>query len=137
MKWLFWKDYRHNRLVVFAALALHGRAAHVFAWAVSWDEYHGSRSASEGIDYFLGATLYGVVLAEFGRRRDRGQRFWRASESSVRPTFWLPCRFRAAKFLPPKSLLFSLIVILAIWSIGLSLVMCLLVLAGCHVSTVS
>ena len=130
MKWLLWKDYRHNRLIVFTVLAIllgphliglgvmfggrwveidtrNGKAVY---WTPKWEEVFGGASGySLCISQLAAALIGGNAIA--GERVDRSAEF----------LYSLPMRRR--KLLASK-LLFALAIAVAIWLINSLIFFC-------------
>ncbi len=130
MKWLLWKDYRHNRLIVFTVLALllgphliglgimfggrwvkidtrNGQAVY---WTPKWEEIIGGASGySLCISQLAAALIGGNAIA--GERVDRSAEF----------LYSLPIRRR--KLLASK-LLLALAIAVAIWLLNALIFFC-------------
>lgn len=85
MKWLLWKDYRQNRLVVIAALCFL-LVPHLLALCFSWTgASYASPTRSRWVENFTASSLYGfciaqVVIALIGGNVIAGERVDRSAE---------------------------------------------------------
>lgn len=114
MKWLLWKDYRHNRLVVFATLFLLV-APYLIAVGATWyDWWHYGRPIELQLTRnLIGASLYGLLMSQLaialiGGNAIAGERVDRSSEF----LFSLP--IARTKLLASK-LLLALAIAATIW----------------------
>ena len=84
MRWLFWKEYRLNRLIVYVTLFLMV-FPHLFAlYAIWWRYRHYGIPAGTWLDYLAVSSLYGLcasILCMLGR--DNGYEFWRNTEELI------------------------------------------------------
>jgi len=86
MKWLLWKDYRHNRLAVYTTLFL-VFVPHLFALYLAWYE-PGNRpgfEVSQRAMYFVGSSMYSLVISQLaialiGGNAIAGERIDRSAE---------------------------------------------------------
>jgi len=86
MRWLFWKEYRLNRLIVYVTLFLMV-FPHLFAlYAIWWRYRHYGIPAGTWLDYLAVSSLYGLCLSQAalaliggnamaGERADRSAEF--------------------------------------------------------------
>ena len=64
MKWLLWKDYRHNRLIVFAALAILLAPYLIGLGVMCWRTLVRSVSGRSGGEVIGGSCAYSLVLSQ-------------------------------------------------------------------------
>jgi ABC-type transport system involved in multi-copper enzyme maturation permease subunit len=123
MKWLLWKEYRHNRLLVFTALFLlllpHLIALGLKCWAEVYHPgaFHWRVSVAMACIYSIG--LSGIALALIGGNAIAGERVERSAEF----LFALPI---ARKKLLASKLLLALVVAAIPWLTNLALLGCLM-----------
>jgi len=113
MRWLLWKDYRHNRLIVFTALFLL-LAPHLLAlFGACKLEFLGNGDGPQWPEFFLASSVYSLSLCQLavaliGGNAIAGERVDRSEEF----LFSLPITRR--KLLTSK-LLLALLIIAAPW----------------------
>jgi ABC-type transport system involved in multi-copper enzyme maturation permease subunit len=125
MNWLLWKDYRQNRLVILAAL-IFLLAPHLFAlFAVCWDINRECVCPREWVvHYFTNSTIFGLMVSQFVVAIVAGNAF--AGERADRSAEFLSSLPISRIRIVLSKLLFSLMMIGAIWLTSLVLLECLL-----------
>jgi ABC-type transport system involved in multi-copper enzyme maturation permease subunit len=131
MKWLLWKDYRHNRLIVVAALALL-----MVPYLVGFGVIVGGRWVKNGVssngqvDYWVppwksilaGSSLYSLAISQItfaliGGNAISGERVDRSSE------FLYSLPLRRTKLFASK-LLFALAIAATVWLVNVAVLWC-------------
>jgi ABC-type transport system involved in multi-copper enzyme maturation permease subunit len=113
MKWLFWKDFWHNRLVVFAGLFLL-LLPYIMAVSIGcWERAMGAQRQISWESLFIGASIYSLILSQLsialiGGNAIAGERIDRSADF----LFSLP--FDRSKLLTSK-LLLALLIVAVIW----------------------
>lgn len=118
MKWLLWKDYRQNRLVVFVGLFLLVLPYAVVACAMGWDVFVRDRSVvtSRWYETFVIAGAYSLAISQLtvaliGGNAIAGERADRCSE------FLYSLPFARRRLLASK-LILALAVVVVIWFVN-------------------
>jgi len=124
MKWLLWKDYRNNRVVVFAALAFL-LTPHLSALIVSCRQYFCWHNSDPRlwVDNFAVSSVFGLIVSQLAIAVIAGNAI--AGERADRAAEFLASLPITRRRILASKLLLSLAIVAVIWGTDAPALLCL------------